>query len=291
MHNPSAQNFPTHYAFIIVALLITIGNSFFMVTEMNQAIVLEWGKAVRTERTPGLKLKLPFIQDAVMFERRILNLSADPEEVLLADQKRLMVDAFMRYRIKDPLVFFQRSRTEAGAESQLNAFLQSALRSELAKVTQLDILSSKRQEVMKRIHQILDVQAQRLGVTIIDVRIRGADLPTQVTENVFNLMRSQRDQEAKLIRAEGEQQAVEIRARADKERTILLAEAEKKSQILRGEGDNEAIKTFSAAFGRDPKFYGFVRSMQAYRKTLANSETQLVVSPDNKFLRSLETGE
>ncbi|HRJ13173.1 MAG TPA: protease modulator HflC [Alphaproteobacteria bacterium] len=276
--------------FAALILLVTAGNSFFIVTEMDQAIVLQFGQPVRTERTPGFKLKLPFVQDVVSFDRRILNLSPTAEEVLLADQKRLMVDAFLRYRITDPLVFFQRSRNEQAAESQLNTFLQSALRSELAKTTQPEILSPKREEVMQNIHKVLNIQGKRLGVEIVDVRIRGADLPQQVTENVFSLMKSQRAQEAKLIRAEGEQQAVTIRAKAERERTVLLAEAEKQAQILRGEGDEEAIKTFASAFGRDPKFYGFMRSLEAYKKTLASPDATMVISPDNAFLRTLDKG-
>lgn len=283
--NPSAA-----LLFVLLLALVAAGNSFFIVTEMDQSIVMQFGQHVRTERTPGLKWKLPFVQDVVSFDRRILNLPAPTEEVLLADQKRLMVDAYLRYRITDPLVFYQRSRNEQGAESQLSAFLQSALRSELAKNTQAEILSPKREAVMKNIHKTLNVEAKRLGVEIVDVRIRGADLPGQVTDNVFSLMKSQRAQEAKLIRAEGEQQALTIRAKADRERTVILAEAEKQAQILRGEGDEEAIKTFAAAFNRDPKFYGFMRSLEAYRKTLASPDTTMIMSPDNEFLRPLEKG-
>ena len=282
------KNPPVALLLVLLLALIAGANSFFIVTEMDQALLLQMGQPVRTERTPGFKWKLPFVQDVVSFDRRILNLSPTAEEVLLADQKRLMVDAFLRYRITDPLVFFQRSRNEQAAESQLNTFLQSALRSELAKTTQFEILSPKREEVMRNIHEIVNVQAKRLGVEIVDVRIRGADLPQQVTENVFELMKSQRAQEAKLIRAEGEQQAVTIRAKADRERTVLIAEAEKQSQITRGEGDEVAIKTFADAFNRDPKFYGFMRSMQAYKKTLATPDTTLVVSPDNEFLKDFE---
>lgn len=283
--SPSAALF-----FIGLIALVAAFNSFFIVTEMDQALVLQFGQPVRTERTPGLKFKVPFVQQVVSFDRRILNLSPTAEEVLLADQKRLIVDAYLRYRITDPLVFFQRSRNEQAAEAQLNTFLQSALRSELAKTTQPEILSAKREEVMKNIHTILNVQGKRLGVEIVDVRIRGADLPQQVTDNVFALMKSQRAQEAKLIRAEGEQQAVTIRAKADRERTVILAEAEKQAQILKGEGDEVAIKTFASAFNRDPKFYGFMRSLEAYKKTLAKPDTTMVVAPDNEFLKTMENG-
>lgn len=283
--SPSAALF-----FVGLIALIAAFNSFFIVTEMDQALVLQFGQSVRTERSPGLKFKVPFVQQVVSFDRRILNLSPTAEEVLLADQKRLIVDAYLRYRITDPLVFFQRSRNEQAAEAQLNTFLQSALRSELAKTTQPEILSAKREEVMKNIHTILNVQGKRLGVEIVDVRIRGADLPQQVTDNVFSLMKSQRAQEAKLIRAEGEQQAVTIRAKADRERTVILAEAEKQAQILKGEGDEAAIKTFASAFNRDPKFYGFMRSLEAYKKTLAKPDTTMVVAPDNEFLKTMENG-
>ena len=276
--------------FVLLAIIVVIGNSFFIVTEMNQALVLQFGSVIETVKTPGLKFKLPFIQDVVFYDRRVLNLMAPPEEVILSDQKRLMVDAYLRYRIADPLVFFQRLQSEAGANNRLSAFLLSALQSELAKSTEAEILSPQREDIMANIHAALNEQAKRLGVEIVDVRIRGADLPQQVTENVFNLMRSQREQEAKLIRAEGDQQATEIRAKADKERTITLADAQKQADILRGEGDEAAIKIFASAFNKDPKFYGFMRSLEAYKKTLSNPDTTLVMSPDNAFLKTLQSG-
>jgi len=278
---------------ILIAVFIIgicIANSFFIVTEMNQALVLQFGSVIETVKTPGLKFKIPFIQDVVFYDRRVLSLIAPPEEVILSDQKRLMVDAYLRYRIADPLVFFQRLQSEAGAANRLNAFLLSALQSELAKSTEAEILSPDRDNIMNNIHAALNEQAARLGVEIVDVRIRGADLPQQVTENVFNLMRSQREQEAKLIRAEGDQQATEIRAKADKERTVNLAEAQKQADILRGAGDEAAIKIFAGAFNKDPKFYGFMRSLEAYKKTLANPDTTLVISPDNAFLKTLQSG-
>jgi len=275
---------------LLLFIGITLANSYFIVTEMDQALVLQFGQPVRTVAAPGLQFKIPFLQDVVMFDKRVLNLVAPAEEVILSDQKRLMVDAYLRYRIVDPLMFFQRLHSEQGADNRLGAFLLSTMQSELAKSTEAEILSPKRDDIMNDIHVALKEQTHRLGVEIIDVRLRGADLPQQVTENVFNLMRSQRDQEAKLIRAEGDQQGVEIRAKADKERTILLAEADKQAQILRGQGDEEAIKTYASAFNRDPKFYGFMRSLEAYHKTLANPETTMVISPDNAFLKPLQSG-
>jgi membrane protease subunit HflC len=283
-----------HITPILIGLFllgIIVANSFFIVTEMNQALVLQFGSVIETVQTPGLKFKMPFVQDVVFYDRRVLNLIAPPEEVILSDQKRLMVDAYLRYRIADPLVFFQRLQSEAGANNRLSAFLLSALQSELAKSTEAEILSPKRDDIMNNIHAALNEQAKRLGVEIVDVRIRGADLPQQVTENVYNLMRSQREQEAKLIRAEGDQQATEIRAKADKERTIALADAQKQSDILHGEGDEAAIKIFAGAFNKDPKFYGFMRSLEAYKKTLANPDTTLVMSPDNAFLKTLQSGQ
>ena len=288
------QNTPnkaTGFLFITALLaLILAGNSFYIVTEMDQALVLQFGQPVRTVQSPGLQFKVPLVQDVVLLDKRTLNLAPPPEEVILTDQKRLMVDAYLRYRITDPLMFYQRLQTEENAQSRLSAFLLSSLQSELAKSTEAEILSPKREEIMASIRADLTEQAKRLGIEVIDVRIRGADLPEQVTENVFNLMRSQREQEAKLIRAEGAQQAIEITARADKDRTVILAEADKQSQILRGEGDKEAIKTFAAAFGRDPKFYGFMRTLEAYHKTLANPDATMVISPDNAFLKTLQSG-
>ena len=263
-------------------------------SRMDQALVLQFGSVVQTVQTPGLKFKIPFLQDVVKFDRRTLSLSPsaqNAEEVILADQKRLMVDAYLRYRITDSLQFYRRLRNEMNAESQLVAFMQSALRSELAKVTQADILSPKREDVMKAVRERVEDQTKEMGVEIVDIRIRGADLPEQVRQNVFNLMKSQREQEAKLLRAEGEQQATEIRAKAEKERTITLAEAQKQSDILHGEGDEEAIKIFSSAFNKDPKFYGFMRSLEAYKKSFATPDATLVISPDNAFLHTLQQGQ
>ncbi len=259
--------------------------SLFTVNEAQQALVLQFGEPVRVLRDPGLKAKIPFIQEVRILDRRVLDLDPPVEQVILADQKRLDVDAFARYRILDPLRFYQTAGTEAVAETRMNAIVNSALRRVLGSVTLLAILSDERPRVMNDIRGQVNDEAKRFGIEIVDVRIRRADLPEETSQSIFARMRSEREREAAEARAQGQEQSQQIRARADRERTVILAEAQRDSQILRGEGDNQALKLIAEATSRDPQFYSFYRTLEAYRKALNKDDTTMVLSPTGEFFR------
>lgn len=270
---------------VILVAFVAMNSAFFVVREDQQAMVLRFGDPKRQITAPGLHFKLPLIDEARYFEKRILNVDPPAEEVLLADQKRLVVDSFARYRITNMLKFLQSMNSEDAAQQRLHTIINSALRSELGKTTLSNILSIKRDQVMEDIQKQVNQEATRFGIEVVDVRIVRADLPEQVTQATFDRMRSEREREAKEARAEGEQLSIEIRSKADKERTILLAEAKRDAEILRGEGDGKAIDIYAEAFGQDPKFYAFYRSLEAYKKSIANPDTTLILDPNSDFLK------
>jgi membrane protease subunit HflC len=269
----------------IVLGLIVVSSSLFTVNEAQQALVLQFGEPMRIIREPGLKAKIPFIQEVRMLDRRVLDLDPPVEQVILADQKRLDVDAFARYRIKDPLRFYQTAGTEAIAETRLNSIVNSSLRRVLGSVTLLAILSDERARVMNDIRGQVNGEAERFGIEIVDVRIRRADLPEETSQAIFARMRSEREREAAEARAQGQEQAQQIRSRAERERTVILAEAQRDAQILRGEGDNQALRLIGEATSSDPQFYSFYRTLQAYRASLNQDDTTLVLSPTGEFFR------
>jgi modulator of FtsH protease HflC len=269
-----------------VAVLGIVGSaSVFTVNEAQQALVLQFGEPRRVIREPGLKFKVPFIQEVRILDRRVLDLDPPVEQVILADQKRLDVDAFARYRIHDPLRFYQTAGTEAVAETRMNATVNSALRRVLGNVTVLAVLSEERTKIMTDIKNQVNAEAQRFGIEIVDVRIRRADMPQETSQSIFARMRSEREREASEARAQGQEQAQQIRARAERERTVMVAEAQRDAQILRGEGDNTALKLIAEVTSKDPEFYGFYRSLEAYRKALNKDDTTMVLSPNSEFFR------
>jgi membrane protease subunit HflC len=290
-------------AFIVLVIFL-LANSLFIVSQTNQALVLQFGKPERVEKTPGLKVKIPFIQNVEYFDNRLLDFEAESKEVIAADQKRLIVDAFVRYRIVDPLRFKQSVGDERTMRSRLNSILESSLRQALGNVPLSAVISEKRAELMQQIRGLVNEQAMGgkvadsatdettggFGIEVVDVRIKRADLPPANSEGIFKRMQTEREREAKEFRAQGAEDAQKIRSQADKERTILLAEAQKKAEILRGEGDSEATRIFAESFGQDQDFFQFYRTMQAYRKTLSPKDTTMVVSPDNEFLKYLDKG-
>jgi membrane protease subunit HflC len=257
----------------------------FIVHQTQQALVLQFGDPKRQITNPGLEFKIPFIQDVVFFERRVLDIDPPRQQVLLASQKRLDVDSYARFRIIDPLEFYKTVRNERGARAQLSGIINSTLRRVLGNETLKEILSNKRVAIMADIRQQVNAAVDRFGIEIIEVRLRRADYPKETSNNIYDRMKSEREQEAREFRAQGAEQAQQIRADADKQRTILVAEAKQKSETLRGEGDGLAIKIYADAFGQDPEFYGFYRSMLAYRKAMTDSDTTLVLSPDSDFFR------
>lgn len=271
---------------VIAVILGVVGaSSLFTVAETQQALVLQFGEPKRIIQEPGLKAKVPFVQNVVMLDRRVLDVDPPVEQVILADQKRLEVDAFARYRIADPLRFFQSVGNENNAETRLASVVNSSLRRVLGNVTLLAVLSEERGRVMADIRAQVNQEAQRFGIEIVDVRIRRADLPEATSQAVFERMRAERDREAREARAQGQEQAQQIRSRAERERTVILAEAQRDAQILRGEGDNQAIRILADAANRNPDFYQFYRSLEAYREALRQDNTSLVLSPDSEFFR------
>ena len=269
---------------IIAAVLIVAADSLFVLSQTEQAIVLQFGEPIREIKNPGLKLKLPFIQKVIFYDNRLLNLEPPAQEVVLNDKKRLDVDNFTRYRIVDPLKFYQTVRTEAQARSKLEEIVNSSVRKVLGRSTLQELLSSQRTEIMADISQAVKVDAEQIGVSVADVRIRRADLPVEVLQAINARMKTEREREAKEFRATGQQEAQKIRAEAEKEQAVILAEAEKHAQIIRGEGDKQAIEIWNSAAGVDPKFFAFYRSLEAYKNSLSGQgDTSLVLSPDSEF--------
>jgi membrane protease subunit HflC len=271
---------------LLAVLLFGAFSAAFMVNQTQQALVLQFGEPKRTIQEPGLKFKLPFIQEAVYYERRVLSLiPQDAEEVILADQKRLQVDAYARYRIEDPLLFFQTVRNEIGARARLESIIDSSVRRVLGRETLASILTGERESINGSIRDEVNQSVASLGIQIIDVRLRRADYPEATSQNIFNRMKSEREREAKEFRATGEEEAQKIRADAEKTRTVIVAEAKRQAQEVRGEGDSNAIRIYAESFGRDPEFFSFYRSMEAYRKAIGESGTSMVLSPNSSFFR------
>ena len=272
------------YAGILAALIIfVVWDSVYIVQQTEQAIVLQFGEPVRLVKEPGLKFKIPFIQKVTYYDNRLLNLDPPAQEVVLNDKKRLDVDSFTRYRIIDPLKFYQTVRTEYNARERLAAIVNSSVRKILGQITLPELLSQQRNQIMKKISEAVKVDAQQIGVSVADVRIRRADLPIDVLQAINARMKTERERDAKEFLAQGQQQAQQIRAQADKETAIIVAEADKKAQIIRGEGDEQVIMIWNNAANLDPQFYAFYRSLEAYRKALADGETSMVIAPDSEF--------
>jgi len=270
---------------IIVALGVLVYLSLFTVKEINQAIVLQFGDPKRVITTPGLQVKIPIIQNVVFLDRRILNLDAPPIEVIASDQKRLIVDAYARFKIVDPLKFYISVGDERVVRSRLSTIINSRIRGVLGKQSLATLLSEDRTKQMAIIQEGVDNEAKSFGVDIIDVRIKRADLPQANSEAIYKRMQTEREREAKEFRAKGAEMAITITSTADKEVTVLLANAKKQSEIMKGEGDGERNRIFANAFGRDPQFFAFYRAMQAYEKALIGGDTSLILSPDSDFFK------
>jgi membrane protease subunit HflC len=270
---------------LIVAALIVGYSSIFTVYQTQQALVVRLGQPVRVVSTPGLDFKWPFVDSVISIDRRILDLEAPPQEVIASDQKRLVVDAFARYRIQDPLRFYQTLGSIQGGNSQLSILLNSALRRVLGEVTFTHVVRDQRAELMSRIRELVDNEARGYGIQVVDVRIRRADLPEQNSQAVYQRMQTERQREAAEFRAQGSQRSQEIRSRADRDVTVLVAEATAKAEQTRGEGDGTRNKIFADAFGRDPDFFAFYRSMQAYEAAMKHNDTRLLLKPDTPFFR------
>ncbi len=280
------------FIFLIVfaAIIVVVAmNSLFIVKETNQAMVLRFGKVDRLVAEPGLHVKLPLVQQLMFFDKRVLRTDSEPEELQTFDKKRVLVDSFTRWRIVDAEKFYQAVRTERSAIQRLNLIVNSNIRSVVAKETLVELVSGERQRLMGEIQAGASKQAAPFGIDIVDVRIKRADLPDKNSQAVFLRMRAEREKEAKEIRASGGEKAQRIRADAEKQRTILLAEAERDAQILRGEGDAESIKVTARAFSKDPDFYGFLRTLEAYKTSLGGKDTMMLLDPSVEFLKKLQS--
>jgi modulator of FtsH protease HflC len=271
-------------ALLIVALIVAY-STLFTVYQTRQALVVRLGQPVRVVSEPGLNYKVPLIDSVIHIDKRILDLENPAQEVIAFDQKRLVVDAFARYRINDALKFYQTVGTVEGANSRLSTLLNSALRRVLGEATLMQVVRDQREQLMARVREQLENEAAAFGITIVDVRIRRADLPEENSLAVYERMKTERQQEATQIRAQGTQNAQELRAKANRDVTVLLAEARSKGEQTRGEGDAERNRIFAEAYGRDPEFFSFYRSMQAYETGLKSSDTRLLLKPDSDFFR------
>ena len=270
---------------ILVVLGVTAFQSIFIVQEINQAIVLQFGDPKKIIRTSGLNFKLPFIQNVAYLDKRVLNLDNPPEEVIAADQKRLIVDAFARFKIVDPLKFYISVGNERVARQRLATIINSRIRGVLGKQELATLLSKDRAKQMSIIQNDVNTEAKNFGIEIVDVRIKRADLPQANSDAIYARMQTERQREAKEFRAQGAEIATRIKSTADKEVTVILATANKQSEIMKGEGDGERNRIFANAFGKDPQFFSFYRAMQSYEKALIGGDTSLILSPDSDFLK------
>ncbi len=271
---------------LLIIAAILAGQFLFIVDETNQAVILQFGDPVATIQTAGLKTKIPFIQNVLYFEKRILSSDAPPQEYLTIDKKRLVVDHVTRWQITDPLLFFKAVKTEAGARARLDDIVFSELRRELAKVEFVDIIAQERENIMERVANSAAEKANEFGIKVVDVRTKRADLPEEVEQSVFDRMRAERQRESSLFRAEGEEQANIIRAQADRESTVILAEGYGEAQTIRGEGEAEAIRILAEALSQDLEFYSFSRRLEAYAEILNNGD-KVVIPADSEFFRYL----
>jgi len=272
-------------AALFVAVVV-MKQVFIIVDEREQVIVTQFGEYIRTLQKPGLALKTPFLHDAIRFDRRILVSDAPEAEYLSQDKKRLVADPITRWRIADPLKFFKTVRDESGARARLDDLVFSELRGEVAKHTFAVVIGSKREAIMDAVAKSVRAKASEFGIEVVDVRIKRADLPKEVQQSVFARMQAEREREAKRYRSEGEEEANKLRSQTDKERTIVLATAEQSAQKLRGEGDATATRIYAEAYGQDPEFYRFVRSLQSYEMFLGKRST-LLLSADSPLLQYL----
>ena len=270
---------------VLVVLGILASSALFTVQQTEQALVLQFGDPKRLIQKPGLKFKMPFLQNVVYFDRRVLDFDPPAEEVIAADQKRLVINVISRFRIVDPLRFYQSVGNEAVVRGRLTATISASLRRVIGSVTLSSVLSEEREKIMNTVRDQVNVEAAQFGIDIIDVRIRRTDLPEENSQAIYARMQSEREREAREFRAQGAELAARIRSRADRERVVILAEAQKQSQILRGHGDGESWRIYADAYTRDSEFYRFYRSMLSYRTALDGTDTTFVLSPESDFFR------
>ncbi|HQB29703.1 MAG TPA: protease modulator HflC [Syntrophales bacterium] len=272
---------------VLLAALFLVTQSLFVVDQAEQAIVIQLGKPLEGTYQAGLHWKIPFIQEVIRFEKRILLYDSDPTEILTKDKKNLLVDNYAKWVIREPLTYYKSVRNETGAQLRLDDIVYAQLRVELGRHTMEDIVSTTRNDIMTIVTQKSDELARAYGIDVVDVRIKRADLPEQNEKSVFERMRAERERQAKQYRSEGEEESLKIRAAADRDREIILAKAYEEAEKMKGEGDSQSIRIYGEAYGQDPEFFEFYRTMEAYRKAL-KTETTLVATPGEEFFRYLE---
>ena len=274
---------------IIAVALVVAGifamSSLFIVEQTEEALVLRLGEVRDVIPSPGLKMKLPFVENVIFYDNRLLDFEPPPEEVIVSDQKRLVVDTYTRYRITNPLLFYQTVNSEAAVRARLSAMVNGSLRRVLGNVTLSALLSHQRSAIMGQIRDEVTAQGKSFGIDVVDVRIRRADLPEENSQAIFARMQSEREQQARQYRGEGAEAAQTVRANAERERTVILAEAQRDAQRVRGDGDAESIRVYAGAFGQDKEFFAFYRSLQAYRDALNGKDTSFILSPEGNFFR------
>ncbi|PZP86348.1 MAG: protease modulator HflC [Azospirillum brasilense] len=304
------MNLLIKFGLAALLVLVLLSGSMFIVPQTQQALVLQFGDIKRVVKEPGLNFKLPFVQNVLFFDKRILDFKAQPAEFITKNrqtdvEERVVIDAFVRYRITDPAQFYKAVKNEANLNNRLNSIVLSSMRRVLANHSLSDLLSDKRSQIMDQIQYNVNAQARAaeareatgdtpaarrvsgFGIEVVDVRIMRADLPSDISQSTYERMRKDFTKEAQRFRAEGEEKALAIRSGAERERTEIVAEARRKAETIRGEGDGEAAKIYASAYGRDPEFFKFYRSMQAYKRTLKQGDTTMVLSPDGEFLKEL----
>lgn len=267
----------------LLVLLILILSATFKVRQYEQALLLEFGEPQAVITEAGLYFKIPFVQNVVYFDKRILDYDVSKQEVIVSDQKRLVVDTFARYRIVDPLKFYQAVGTEEVGRSRLGAILNARAREVLGKVPLITVVSGERAVLMDEITDLVNRESKGFGVDVVDVRIRRADLPQENSQAIYRRMQTEREREAKENRARGAEVAQRVRASADRERTVLIAEATREAQIIRGKGDADAVRIYAEAFGKDVDFFAFYRTMEAYRNSLGKDDTTMILTPESEF--------
>ena len=272
---------------IVIIAIIILFNALFIVRQTQQTLILQFGDPIRIIQKPGLNIKIPLIQTAIYYDIRILEFDAEVEEVILSDQKRLLVDAFIRYKIVDPLKFYQAVGNENGFKARVTGLLSGSLRRVMGGDPLEVVLSQDRTSLMEKIQEGINLEAVNFGVSIVDVRIKRADLPKANSEAIFGRMRAEREKEARQFRAEGAEESQKIKAKAEKDKVIIVAEAKKKSQIIKGLGDEEAVRIYANAFNKDKEFFAFYRSMEAYKQAFLEGEDDptLILSPDSDFFK------
>ncbi|MFU7500867.1 MAG: protease modulator HflC [Candidatus Tisiphia sp.] len=279
-----------YISFVVFGLLLSVTSALFTVDQRHSAVVFQFGEAMRTIESPGLNIKIPFIQNVEFFDKRILNVEAEAKELTASDGKRVIVDAFAKFRIVDPVMFYKTVHNYQGVKIRLNKNLESSMRKVIGRLPLTSLLTSARSDIMSNILNQVNEEAKNFGLDVIDVRILRADLPKENSAAIYRRMQTAREKEATQIRAEGQEEGARIRSRADKESKILLAEAYMQSQIIKGDGDMEAAKIYNLAYSVDPEFYKFYRSLEVYKNTLKKDDTSFVLSPEAELFKYLDLG-